>query len=113
MLDKDVEISGDKFITKVYCKTDNLPFNVISLHFVESNMNGKLYYLVFYGQILRFQRLCMIRSDFEDRTRFLVGTLMNRKFDKGKLMKEFCRVIGKYLVEFQKWQIPINIPHWF
>ena len=113
VLDMDVRIVEGRFETKVYCKTDDFPFDVISLPFLESNINGRLCYLVFYGQVLRFQRLCTHRVGFESRTKLLADTLMGRGYDKVKLRVEFCRVVGKYLVEFQRWQLPANLPGWF
>jgi hypothetical protein len=114
VLDMSVVIDeGNSFITKVYCKTDTFPFDVISLPFLDSNINVKLCYLVFYGQILRYQRLCSYRVDFEDRCRKLAGELIGRSYNKDSLGVQFCKVVGKYSAEFQKWQIPINISTWF
>ena len=114
VLDMNVKIDeGGSFITKVYCKTDTFPFDVISLPFLDSNINVKLCYLVFYGQILRYQRLCSFRADFEDRSRMLAGELIGRGYNKGSLGSQFCKVVGKYSAEFQKWQVPVNISAWF
>ena len=114
VLDMSVSINRDgSFVTKVYCKTDAFPFDVISLPFLDSNINPRLCYLVFYGQVLRYQRLCSFRGDFEDRVRILADELLNRGYNRGKLGHQFCRVIGKYMAEFQKWQVPINISNWF
>jgi hypothetical protein len=111
-MDVRIDHTGS-FITKVYCKTDDFPFNVISLPFLESNISGRIYYLYFYGQVLRYQRLCSNRSDFEIRTRLLAETLLLRNYKEGKLGKEFCRVVYKYLGEFQKWTVPIDTENWF
>jgi hypothetical protein len=54
----EVQIIQRNYVTKVYCKTDDFPFHIISLPFLESNISNKLCYLVFYGQVLRYQRLC-------------------------------------------------------
>ena len=114
VLDMSVSINRDgSFVTKVYCKTDAFPFGVISLPFLDSNINPRLCYLVFYGQVLRYQRLCSFRGDFEDRVRILADELLNRGYNRRKLGHQFCRVIGKYMAEFQKWQVPINISNWF
>ena len=57
VLDTEVNISERTCITKIYCKTDYFPFNVISLPFLESNIDGDLCHRVFYSQIIRFERL--------------------------------------------------------
>jgi hypothetical protein len=111
VLDMSVTIDQtNTFITKVHCKTDDFPFNVpvISLPFLESNISGRICYLVFYGQVLRYQRLCSTRLDFELRTSLLAEGLMLRNHRRGKLQREFCRVVQKYLGEFYKWVVPIK-----
>ena len=67
VLDMDVNIINKCFNTKVYCKTDHFQFHVISLPFLNSNLDNYLCYRVFFSQTLRFQRLCTFRSDFEER----------------------------------------------
>jgi hypothetical protein len=114
VLDMNVKIDeGGSFITKVYCKTDTFPFGVISLPFQDSNINVKLCYLVFYGQILRYQRLFSFRADFEDRSRMLAEELIGRSNNRGSLGSQFCKVVGKYSAEFQKWQVSVNMSAWF
>ena len=113
VLDMDVKIDQGSFITRVYCKTDDFPFNVISFPFLESNINERICYLFFYGQVLRFQWLSTYRSDFESRCRKLEGVLIARGYNRQRLGREFCRVIGKYLGEFQRWEVPLNFPYWF
>ena len=47
VLDMQVRIEGGNIITKVFCKTDIFPFHVISLPFLESNLNSRICYKVF------------------------------------------------------------------
>ena len=68
VLDMEVNIDNGVIDTKVYCKTDHFPFDVISLPFLSSNLDNGICYRVFYGQIIRFQRLTSYRKDFEVRT---------------------------------------------
>ena len=113
VLDMEVILDGGDIITKVFCKTDVFPFQVISLPFLESNLETRICYKVFYGQIVRFQRLCNFISDFEERTRFLLNSLLERGYKFNLLRREFCRVIEKYISEFQRWPIPVNFMIWF
>ena len=99
--------------TKVFCKTDSFPFEVISLPFLESNLDRGVCYRVFYGQVIRFQRLCSLLRDFEERTRFLARILINRGYNKGLLQRQFCKAIEKYLGDFQKWALPSKFDSWF
>ena len=113
VLDMEVVILDGIIYTKVYCKADNFPFNVISLPFLESNLDSRICYRVFYGQVVRFQRLTSHREDFESRVKFLADILLGRNHVKWQLRREFCRAIEKYLVEFQKWALPLDFPVWF
>ena len=113
VLDMVVNIQDNNIITKVFCKTDFFPFNVISLPFLDSNLDTNVCYRVFYGQIIRFQRLCSNLVDFEERTKFLANILLTRGYNKKLLQKQFCKALEKYIEEFQKWTIPLRFDNWF
>ena len=113
VLDMEVNIQNHNCNTKIFCKTDHFPFDVISFPFLESNIDESLCYRVYYSQIIRFQRLCSERKDFELRTRHLGLILKDRGYKLIRLEKEFCKAINKYTREFQKWAIPLNLNNWF
>ena len=113
VLDMEVNISEHACVTKIYCKTDHFPFNVISLPFLESNIDADLCHRVFYSQLIRFERLSTHRSDFETRTRFLGNILTQRGYNAKLLERQFNKCIIKYSNEFQKWALPQNIKTWF
>ena len=113
VLDMQVSIDGGNFITKVYNKTDSFPFDVISMPFLESNIEEKICYKVFYSQVLRYQRLCTNIEDFCYRTKMLGEQLIERGYKFSKLSKEFVRVLGNYRGEFERWVIPVNMVKWF
>ena len=113
VLDMEVNIIDRNITTKVFCKADIFPFHVISLPFLASNLDTKICYKVFYGQIVRFQRLCSCITDFEERTKFLLDILLNRGYKGFLLRREFCKAIEKYIGEFQKWVLPSNFQNWF
>ena len=113
VLDMEVSISNSACITKVFCKTDHFPFSVISFPFLDSNIDDDLCYRVFYSQIIRFQRLCTFRSDFEFRVLHLGKILLNRGYILRRLERMFCKALGKYAREFQKWTLPLDIKCWF
>ena len=109
----NVVINEFSFLTSVYCKTDDFPFDVISLPFLEGNLSNRICYLVFFGQILRFCRLSTRLEDFIIRVKKLGTILLNRGYQMKLLKREFCRVIEKYRIEFQKWNIPIDCSRFF
>ena len=113
VLDMEVGISDGIINTRVYCKTDHFPFDVISLPFLSSNLDSNICYRVFYGQIIRFQRLTSDRIDFEIRTRSLANILIARGYNKDRLRNQFSKAIDKYMREFCKWDIPLDLQLWF
>ena len=113
VLDMEVKILDSKITTKVFCKADIFPFHVISLPFLDSNLDTRICYKVFYGQIVRFQRLCSLRIDFEERTKFLLDILLSRGYKGFLLKREFCKAVEKYIGEFHKWDLPFNFQNWF
>ena len=76
-------------------------------------MDDKISYRVFYGQVVRFQRLTSHRVDFESRVKFLADILIGRNYLKRYLNRQFCKAVEKYLVEFQKWPLPPVLSIWF
>ena len=97
------------YITRVYySKTDSFPFDVISLPFISSNISRNVCYLVFYSQVLRYQRLTSYLVDFEVRVRQLADISLGRNYIRGRLKRQFCRVISKYMIEFEAVKDSLN-----
>ena len=113
VLDMNVVLRDGSITTRVYCKADAFPFHVVSMPFLESNLDRNVCYRVFYGQIVRFQRLCTYREDFESRTRYLSGALRERGYKLSLLGRQFSRAVAKYIVDFQRWELPLDINGWF
>ena len=113
VLDMEVKIIDSIVTTKVFCKADIFPFHVVTLPFLDSNLVTRICYRVFYGQIVIFQRLCSLRKDFEERSKFLLDILVDRGYNKNLLRREFCKAVEKYMGEFQKWILPVNLRDWF
>ena len=113
VLDMHVSIAEGKVTTKVYCKADAFPFHVVSLPFLESNIDAGVCYRTFYGQTVRFERLCTHKADFEDRVRYLLGILKCRGYEVKLLGRQFCRAVEKYISVFQRWEIPVRLDNWF
>ena len=113
VLDMNVEIKDGLIRTKVYCKADAFPFRVVTMPFLESNLDKGVCYRVFYGQVVRFQRLCTYREDFELRTRHLLDLLCERGYKVSLLGRQFCRAVDKYISDFQQWELPTDVRGWF
>ena len=63
-LDLSISVSSGRFIVKVYCKTDDFNFQVVTMPFLESNIADSICYNVYFGQVLRFLRICTLQEDF-------------------------------------------------
>ena len=113
VLDMNVEIEDGIIRTKVYCKADAFPFRVVTMPFLESNLDKGVCYRVFYGQVVRFQWLCTYKEDFELRTQHLLNFLRNRGYEVGLLGRQLCKAVDKYVSDFQKWELPSDIREWF
>ena len=113
VLDMDVSIVDGYFRTKVYNKTDSFPFEVVSLPFLNSNIDRQVCYKVFYSQVLRYERLCSFQCDFESRVRTLGIFLLKRGYRLALLRREFVKVIRSYRTEFERWSVPTDSKMWF
>ena len=113
VLDMVAVIENGRIRTSIYCKADHFPFSVISLPYLDSNIDTRICYKVFYSQVVRYQRLCSLRVDFETRTKFLATNLLDRHYSYNLLRKQFCRVVTKFSLEFQKWTLPSDLAAWF
>ena len=101
-LDLSISVIGSEYVVKVYCKTDDYNFEVICLPFLESNVAIEMCYYVYFGQILRFLRICTRLEDFTNRCIFLTSMLQRRGYDNDRLAKKFLDVIFRYRKECLK-----------
>ena len=53
------------------------------------------------------------RVDFEERVRFLLDILRDRGYNIKLLGRQFLRAVEKYILVFQRWEIPVNLGDWF
>ena len=83
------------------------------LCYFPSFLGTAICYRTFYGQTIRFEHLCTHRADSEDRMRFLMGILKDRNYDVKLLGRQFCQAVERYILVFQRWEIPVNLGDWF
>ena len=113
VLDMCVQVKDGIFETKVFNKTDGFPFSVVSLPHLGTNMGKDVCYRVFYGEVLRYVRLCSLIGDFEVRVRKTGLMLLARSYEFRGLRSQFSKVLAKYRCEFEKWLIPLDTYGWF
>lgn len=88
-LDLNIRIINDKCTLKIYHKVDDFNFNVINFPFPDSNIDNRITYNCFYSQLVRFCKICSKLEDFWARAGSLFKLLVNRGFDKNKLIHKF------------------------
>ena len=62
-LDLKVSVINNQFRVQVYNKTDDYSFKVITFPYLESNIVTEICYSVFFGEILRYLRICTRLED--------------------------------------------------
>jgi hypothetical protein len=108
-LDLSISVIDQEFVVKVYCKTDDYNFEVITLPFLESNVADEMCYYVYFGQILRYLRICSKLTDFKLRSLFLTRLLQRRNYFNGKLARKFMEVLFRYKEDLVKFAYVGNV----
>ena len=101
-LDLAVSVRDGNFETKVYCKTDDYSFQVISLPFLSSSIATEMCYYVYFGQILRFLRICTSLDDFKERSIFLTRLLQSRNYSNSRLASKFNEILHRHIKDWFK-----------
>ena len=107
-LDLNVSVVNHEFNVKVYNKVDDYDFRVITFPFLESNIVTTVCYSVFFGEILRYLRICSKLCDFESRGKMLVIMLVQRGYKRSELAKQFIKVFFRYKMEVRKYPDCLN-----
>ena len=107
-LDLNVSVVNHQFHIKVYNKTDDYNFTVIPFPFLESNIVTTVCYSVFFGEILRYLRICTRLLDFENGSRMLASMLIQRVCKRSELAKQFIKLFLRYKNEVRKYPGSIN-----
>ena len=107
-LDLSVSVYDRKFETRIYCKTDDYNFVVISLPFIESNVSTEMCFYVYFGQILRFLRVCSKLQYFIERSIFLTRMLQERGYNSPRLASKFNQVILRHRQDWSKFAALIS-----
>lgn len=108
-LDLSVSVVDNYFVVKVYCKTDDYEFSVITLPFLDSNVAVEMCYYVYFGQILRFLRICSRLENFKERCIFLTRLLQNRGYVNSRLASKFNEVLHRHRRDWSKFQNMVKV----
>ena len=92
-LDLDVNISEDKFVTKVYDKRRDFNFEILGLPAFSSNIPSNLTYNVLCSQMCRYARICSFGHDFISNCQLLVNKMLSNEVPS--------YLIKKYIYKFE------------
>ena len=105
-LDLNIVIKdGGGFITRVFCKQDEFDFPVVQYSFPSGNMPQEIGHNIFYGQILRFARICTKKEDFITSTKKIFDILIERGYKEKPLLKKLDKAYGRNFTIPAKFEI--------
>ena len=93
-LDVEIKVS-DVVNTTLFNKTDSFNFPVVMFTFPSGNIPMALGYNIFFGQVLRYAKICSKSQDFIGAAARLFHTLYTRGYSKETLYKRFIKVFRK------------------
>ena len=108
-LDLNISIGNDKFLIKVYNKTDDYDFRVITFPYLESNILTSVCYSVYFGELLRYFRISTKLEDFVSRLKMLTVMLINRSYDKTEMARQFFKLFVRYRQDARKFSGGLNV----
>jgi hypothetical protein len=96
-----IKWNGLRYVTSVFDKRREFPFEVIMYPHVTSNMPRSVAYGVFVGQLHRFARACTLLSDLEVEIQGLLNIFLRKNFACRKLRQKLIQftqntVVSKY-----------------
>ena len=94
-LDIRIVMTRNGIQTKVYNKVDDFDFPVVAFTFPSSNIPLYIGYNTFYGQVLRYSRICSQKEDFLTKTASLYTTFRDRGYNERKLTASFQKIFTK------------------
>tara|TARA_B110001454_G_C12718590_1_gene433685 strand:+ start:2018 stop:3712 length:1695 start_codon:yes stop_codon:yes gene_type:complete len=103
-LDLNVSIVDENFQIKVYNKTDDYSFRVITFPYLESNILTSICYSVYFGEALRYLRISSRLQDFEHRLRKLTEMLLERSYNKKEMAKQLLKLFLRYRQDARKFR---------
>ena len=104
-LDLDITIGENGLDVKLFNKTEDFNFKVISLTFLHSNIPEEVGYNVFYSQVLRIGHISSNISHFKNSLNVIMSTLTGRGYKKDILIGYIKKCQRKYESVFAKFCI--------
>lgn len=102
-LDTSIQLLDNKMYVSVYNKTDDFPFTVIKYNHPKSNVHSSTGYNTFYGEMLRFGRICCTYDNFLKRCRVLFHDFSKLGYEQNRIVStiyKFAKNNSDLLVKF-------------
>ena len=104
-LDLKITSENNRLTFNVYDKRDAFNFEVVNFPYLDSCIPRKPALGIYYGQLLRYARICTKYIDFYSRARLLSRRLMRQGYkyeELKKLTKRFFKEKGDLLVNYHE-----------
>ena len=92
VLDLEITINRDKFLSKVYDKRDNFKFDMVQFQPIKSNQSSNILYGTFYSKIIRYSRICNDIEPFAERVKRINSEFIKLRYKQTRL-RRLCAMI--------------------
>ena len=92
--------------TKLYDKSDDFSFTIVTFPFLRSDILAAPAYRVYISQLIRYSRACFSYHDFLDRGLLLTRKLLNQEFQMVKMKSSLRKFYGRhqeFIDSFHRW----------
>jgi len=97
--------SADRYVFKVYDKTEDFDFLVTKFVFADSNVPTSLGYDVFYAQLVRHARITTSSAEFMRKIKAMHAVLIRHGFKKRVLVSTFIRFACRHQMLLFKYRV--------
>ena len=104
-LDLNINITTEGLEILVYNEINDFNFHVVSLTFPHSNIPTEVGYNVFFSQVLRYGNICTRFDIFTFHLHKIFKILVDRGYNRGKLIKNIQRCLEIWYNIFRKFGI--------
>ena len=95
-LDMDITVEDKQYITKLYDKREDFPFDIVSYPDLSANIPTLPSYGVYIAQIIRIARVCSRLADCTIRVRQLTTKLTRQGFNLYLLQRMATKCLNKH-----------------
>ena len=95
VLDLEITINRDKFLSKVSDKRDNFKFDIVQFQPIKSNQSSNILYGTFYSQTIRYSRICNDIEPFVERVKRINSEFIKLRYKQTRLRRLFAMIVRR------------------